>query len=51
MFIQKLFILWLLDAHHHLYWGKQLKKKKKLHPLLGYALQLQQSDINISEQP
>ena len=27
------------------------KKKKKLHPLLGYALQLQQSDINISEQP
>lgn len=30
---------------------EESNKKKKLHPLLGYALQLQQSDINISEQP
>ena len=26
-------------------------KKKKLHPLLGYALQLQQNDINIVNSP
>ena len=30
---------------------EESKKKKKLHPLLGYALQWQQNDINIVNSP